>query len=105
MAAYLVDHNLPHSLFAVYPELLAPVLRIIHRVIHTHLLKQIHLKGEEAASGAITLIQGFGSASRFRHRSRCAPTRSLGKDSNGSYGATRVTAWGRGRVKTEIQRA
>ena len=50
-AAYLVDHILPRvpvrqwvlsfpiplrSLFAVHPGLLTPVLRIIHRVIHTH---------------------------------------------------------------------
>jgi hypothetical protein len=52
--AYLVDHILPRvavrqwvlsfpiplrSLFAVHPELLTPVLRILHRAIHTHLLK------------------------------------------------------------------
>jgi hypothetical protein len=79
-AAYLVDHILPRvavrqwvlsfpiplrSLFAVYPELLTPVLRIIHRVIHTHLLKQTQLKREAAASGAITLIQRFGSAANL----------------------------------------
>ncbi len=50
------------SLFAVHPELLAPVLQIIHRVIHTFLIKQAHVKRIEAASGAITLIQRFGSA-------------------------------------------
>jgi hypothetical protein len=79
-AAYLVDHILPpvpvrqwvlsfpiplRSLFAVHPELLTPVLRILHRAIHTHLLKQTNVKRAEAASGAITLIQRFGSAANL----------------------------------------
>ena len=79
-AAYLVDHILPRvpvrqwvlsfpiplrSLFAVHPGLLTPVLRIIHRVIHTHLIKQSGVKRTEAASGAITLIQRFGSAANL----------------------------------------
>lgn len=53
-AAYLVDNTIPRvpgrqwalsfplplrSLFAVYPELLAPVLRSVHRALRTHLLK------------------------------------------------------------------
>ncbi len=57
-AAYLVDQVIPHvpvrqwvlsfpiplrSLFAVHPELLTPVLQIIHRVIHTFLIKQAHV--------------------------------------------------------------
>jgi hypothetical protein len=68
-AAYLVDHILPRvavrqwvlsfpiplrSLFAVYPALLTPVLRIIHRAIHTHLIQQTGVKRDDAASGAIT---------------------------------------------------
>jgi hypothetical protein len=32
------------SLFAVHPELLTPALRILHRAIHTHLLKQTGVK-------------------------------------------------------------
>ncbi len=54
-AAWLVDHVIPkvpvrqwvlsypiplRSVFAVHPELLAPVLQIIYRVIATHLIKQ-----------------------------------------------------------------
>ena len=54
------------SLFAVHPELLAPVLRIIQRVIATHLIKQAHVKRSEAATGAITLIQRFGSAANLK---------------------------------------
>jgi hypothetical protein len=41
------------SLFAVYPELLTPGLRILHRAIHTHLIKQTNVKRVEAASGAL----------------------------------------------------
>ena len=79
-AAYLVDQVIPHvpvrqwvlsfpiplrSLFAVHPELLTPVLQIIHRVINTFLIKQAHVKRSEAATGAITLIQRFGSAANL----------------------------------------
>ena len=89
-AAYLVDNILPRvlvrqwvlsfplplrSLFAVHSELLTPVLQIIHRVIATYLIKQAGVKRGEAATDALTLIQSFGSASRFRRRSRCAPSR------------------------------
>ena len=78
-AAYLVDQVIPHvpvrqwvlsfpiplrSLFAVHPELLAPVLQIIHRVINTFLIKQAGVPRKEAATGAITLTQRFGSAVR-----------------------------------------
>jgi hypothetical protein len=76
-AADLVDNILPcvpvrqwvvsfpiplRSLFAVHPELLTPMLKIIHRAIHTFLIKQANAKREAAASGAVTLIQRFGSA-------------------------------------------
>ena len=79
-AADLVDHILPRvpvrqwvlsfpmplrSLFAVHPALLTSVLRIIHRVIHTYLIKQTDIKRNQAASGAITLIQRFGSAANL----------------------------------------
>jgi putative transposase len=53
------------SLFAVHPELLAPVLQIIHRVIATHLIRQTGVKRREAATGAVTLIQRFGSAANL----------------------------------------
>jgi hypothetical protein len=80
-AAYLVDHVIPRvpvrqwvlsfpiplrSLFAIYPELLTPVLRILHRAIHTHLIQQTGVKRDEAASGAVTLIQRFGSAANLK---------------------------------------
>lgn len=53
------------SLFAVHPELLAPVLQIIHRVIATHLIRQTVVKRSEAATGAVTLIQRYGSAANL----------------------------------------
>ena len=79
-AAWLVDCVIPkvpvrqwvlsfpiplRSLFAVHPELLTPVLQIIHRVIATHLIKQAGVKRSAAATGAVTLIQRFGSAANL----------------------------------------
>jgi hypothetical protein len=53
------------SLFAIYPELLTPVLRILYRAIHTHLIGHTGVKRGEATSGAVTLIQRFGSAANL----------------------------------------
>lgn len=79
-AAWLVDRVIPHvpvrqwvlsfpiplrSLFAVHPELLAPVLQIIHRVIATHLIKHAGIKRSEAATDAVTLMQRFGTAANL----------------------------------------
>ena len=81
-AAHLVGHVIPkvpvrqwvlsfpiplRSLFAVHPELLAPVLQIIHRSIATFLFKQTGQKRDQAATGAVTLIQRFGSAASARY--------------------------------------
>ncbi len=72
-AAWLVDRVIPkvsvrqwvlsfpiplRSLFAVHPELLAPVLQIIHRVIATHLIKQAGVKRSEAATGSSCRARG-----------------------------------------------
>ena len=79
-AAHLVDHVIPRVpvrqwvlsfpiplrlLFASHPALLAPTLRIVHRVIATFLIQQAGLKRAEAQSGAVTLIQRFGSAANL----------------------------------------
>ncbi len=53
------------SLFAAPPELLTPVLRIIHRVIARFLLKQAGVKCTAADTGTVTLIQRFGSAANL----------------------------------------
>ncbi len=58
-------------LFAAHPELLAPVLRIIHRVIARFLLKQAGLKRCSADTGAVTLIQRFGSAANLNIDLHC----------------------------------
>ena len=58
-------------LFAAHPELLAPVLRIIHRVITRFLLKQARLKRTTAGTGAVTLIQRFGSAANLNIHLHC----------------------------------
>ncbi len=52
-------------MFAAHPQLLAPVLQIVHRVIASFLIKQAGLKRAEAATGAVTLIQRFGSAANL----------------------------------------
>jgi hypothetical protein len=76
-AGHLVDHVIPRVpgrqwvlsfpiplrlLFATHPELLAPVLQIVHRVIATFLIQQAGLQRTEAHTGAVTLIQRFASA-------------------------------------------
>ncbi len=62
-------------LFAAHPELLAPVLRIVHRVMSGFLIKQAGLKRTEAATGAVPLIQRFRSAAHLNKHAyypRCA---------------------------------
>jgi len=76
-AALLVDEVLPlrpirqwvltvpfplRFLFAAYPELMSRVLGIVTRAISTHLAQQAGLSSKEAPTGAVTLIQRFGSA-------------------------------------------
>jgi len=77
-AAHLVDEVLPERpirqwvlsvpyplryLFATNPEVLSRVLTIVHRVIGTFLVKQAGMTvASGAQSGAVTLIQRFGSA-------------------------------------------
>ena len=79
-AAVLVDQVIPRVpvrqwvlsfpiplriLFAAHPELLTPVLRTVHRVIAGFLLKQAGLRRATADTGAVTLIQRFGSAANL----------------------------------------
>jgi len=52
-------------LLAAQPKLVTPVLQVVHRVITRHLLDQAGLKPEQANSGAVTLIQRFGSAANL----------------------------------------
>jgi hypothetical protein len=85
-AAHLVDHVIPHVpvrqwvlslpiplrlLLAAQPKLVTPVLQVVHRVITRHLLGQARLSADEADSGAITLIQRFGSAANLNIHLHC----------------------------------
>ena len=85
-AAHLVDHVIPHVpvrqwvlslpiplrlLLAAHPKLVTPVLQVVHRVITRHLLGQAGLKPDEADSGAVTLIQRFGSAANLNIHLHC----------------------------------
>jgi len=45
--------------------LVTPVLQVVHRVITRHLLDQTGCNAFEADSGAVTLIQRFGSAANL----------------------------------------
>ncbi|MBM3345479.1 MAG: transposase [Betaproteobacteria bacterium] len=85
-AAILVDEVIPRVpvgqwmlsfpiglriLFAARPELLTPVLRIVHRVIAGFLLRQAGLERATADTGALTLIQRFGSAANLNIHLHC----------------------------------
>ncbi|MBO6558404.1 MAG: transposase zinc-binding domain-containing protein, partial [Pseudomonadales bacterium] len=77
-AAHLVDEVLPKRpirqwvlsvpfplryLFATNPQVMSRVLTIVHRVISTFLIKRAGMTVRSGAqSGAVTLIQRFGSA-------------------------------------------
>ena len=81
-----MDHVIPHVpvrqwvlslpiplrlLLAAQPKLVTPVLQVVHRVITRHLLGQVGLKADEADSGAVTLIQRFGSAANLNIHLHC----------------------------------
>ena len=85
-AAHLVDQVIPHVpvrqwvlsfpiplriVFAAHLGLLTPALRIIHRVITRFLLDQAGLKRPTADTGAVTLIQRFGSAANLNIHLHC----------------------------------
>lgn len=85
-AAHLVDHVIPHVpvrqwvlslpiplrlLLAAQPELVTPVLPVVHRVVTRHLLGQAGLKADDADSAAVTLIQRFGSAATLNIHLHC----------------------------------
>jgi hypothetical protein len=85
-AAHLVNHVTPHVpvrqwvlslpiplrlLLAAQPKLVTPVLQVVHRVITGYLLGQAGLQPDEADSGAVTLIQRFGSAANLNVHLHC----------------------------------
>ena len=58
-------------LLASQPQLLSPVLQVIHRTISSFLIKQAGFRADEAHTGAITLIQRFGSAANLNIHLHC----------------------------------
>ena len=56
---------------AAQPVLVTSVLQVVHRVITRHLLDQTGFKAFEADSGAVTLIQRFGSAANLNIHLHC----------------------------------
>ena len=58
-------------LLAAQPKLVTPVLQVVHRVITRYLRDQAELKADEADSGAVTLIQRFGSAANLNVHLHC----------------------------------
>jgi len=58
-------------LLAAHPDLLSALLQIIHRVIAGFLIKQSGRKRAQAHSGAVTLIQRFGSAANLNFHLHC----------------------------------
>jgi hypothetical protein len=84
--AHLVDYVIPRVpvrqwvlsfpiplriLFAAHPDLLSPLLQIIHRVIATFLLEQAGLQRGQAHTGAVTLVQRFGSTANLNIHLHC----------------------------------
>ena len=76
-AALLVDDILPYEpirqwvlsfpfqlrfLFASYPQIMGKVLGIVYRTLATHITKKVGYNKQTAKTGAVTLIQRFGSA-------------------------------------------
>jgi hypothetical protein len=88
-AAHRVDHVIPHVpvrqwvlslpiplrlLLAVQPKLVTQVPQVVHRVITCHVLGQAgrSVQGaDEAESGVVTLIQGFGSSANLNIHLHC----------------------------------
>jgi hypothetical protein len=85
-AAHLVDHVIPRVpvrqwvvsfpiplryLFATHPPLLSPALQVINRALSTFLIKQAGLTHSQAQTGAVTLIQRFGSAANLNIHLHC----------------------------------
>ncbi|MDQ3829659.1 MAG: transposase zinc-binding domain-containing protein [Candidatus Tectomicrobia bacterium] len=103
-AAHLVDYVIPRVpvrqwvlsfpiplrlLFAAHPELLTPVLQIIHRAIATFLIKQAGLQRTEAGTGAVTLRKPIGSAANLNIHLHCLVLDGVYSAHRGRTGAPR----------------
>ena len=85
-AAHLVDRVLPRVpvrqfvltlpiplrlLLAARPGLIGPVLGVVHRLLARHLAALAGLRGALCATGAVTIIQRFGSAANLNVHFHC----------------------------------
>ena len=62
----MVSFPIPlRHLLAAQPQLLSPVLQVIHRALATFVIHQAGLTRAQAQTGAVTLIQRFGSAANL----------------------------------------
>ena len=60
---WVISFPLPlRFLFAAHPQAMGKVLGVVYRAISTHLIHRAGLKLKDGATGAVTLIQRFGSA-------------------------------------------
>ena len=74
-----MNHVIPHVPvrqraqlpLAAQPKRVTPVLQVVHRVITRQLLGQAGRKPDEADSGAVTLMQRFGSAANLNIHLHC----------------------------------
>lgn len=72
MRQWVLSFPIPlRMLFAAQPQRLAPLLQVIHRIIASFLIKQAGLKRTAANTGAVTLIQRFGSAANLTIPRHC----------------------------------
>jgi hypothetical protein len=65
MSCYAAVLSFPYPLrflFASRPDVMGKVLGIVYRVIATHLVRSAGFTRDNAHTGAVTLIQRFGSA-------------------------------------------
>jgi len=58
-------------LLAAQPQLMTPVLQVVHRVFSGFLVGQVGLKPGQADSDVVTLIQRFGSAANLNIHLHC----------------------------------
>jgi hypothetical protein len=63
---WVVSFPIPlRHLFATQPQLLSPALQVIHRALATFVIHLAGLTRAQAQTGAVTLIQRFGSAANL----------------------------------------
>jgi hypothetical protein len=69
---WVVSFPIPlRHLFATQPQLLSPVLQVIHRALSTFVITHAGLTRAQAHTGAVTLIQRFGSAANLNIHLHC----------------------------------